>query len=66
MTPCELIGHKYRPRYSYSSAFLKDFIDKVVGPATIPYWAAEQLADKKYECDVCERCGKVANAPKGD
>lgn len=56
---CDLIGHKFRPRYSVANPALQTFLTQAIGPIALGFRTIEVMQDKKYECDICERCGKI-------
>lgn len=59
MKICEIIGHKFKPRYHRTEApyvsNLQSF--KAADP--------DYLFEKQYVRDVCERCGLTIEGPNG-
>lgn len=60
-----LFGHRYRPRYSRRLAenvALKRYRVQGISVGSM----IDEIGDRIYEGDVCERCGLRADQPRGE
>jgi len=58
-----LFGHLYRPRYS-TYAPDREVSGKILQRVLDVVELLHAATSRRYECDVCQRCGSIAQRPK--